>query len=99
MSESWNTKYGGRRVRHDPPTLQEAMLAAQGLTDQLHEQIEIAASLMDLPLDEVRAEVMKTMAPMRKTSQEIIAPGGRVGAPGRTVVVERRSRRVTVPRP
>ncbi len=98
MSESWNTKYGGRRVRYDPPTLQEAMLAAQGLTDQLHEQIEIAASLMDLPVEDVRSEVMKTMAPMRKTSQEIVAPGGRGGATGRTVIVERRTRRTAVPR-
>jgi hypothetical protein len=96
MSDSWNTKYGGRRVRHDPPTLQEAMAAAQGLTDQLHEQIEIAASLMDMPVDDVRSEVMKTMAPMRKVSQQIVAPGGRDGV-GRTVIVERRSRRTAVP--
>jgi hypothetical protein len=98
MGETWNTKYGGRRVRHDPPTLQEAMAAAQGLTDELHEQIEIAASLMDMPIDEVRAEVMKTMAPMKKVSQHIVAPGGRDGA-GRTVIVERRTRRTAVPRP
>jgi hypothetical protein len=24
MSADWNTKYGTRRVRHDPPTLDEA---------------------------------------------------------------------------
>jgi hypothetical protein len=95
---SWNTKYGGRRVRHDPPTLLEAMAAAQGLTDELQEQIGIAASLMDLPVDEVRAEVMKTMAPTRKVSQQIVTPTGRAGA-GRTVVVERRtSRRTAAPR-
>jgi hypothetical protein len=94
---SWNTKYGGRRVRHDPPTLQEAMAAAQGLTDQLLEQIEIAASLMDLPVDEVRSEVMKTMAPMRKTVQTV-TPSGRAGI-GRTVVVERRTRRAVASRP
>jgi hypothetical protein len=98
MGETWDTKYGRRKVRHDPPTLQEAMAAAQGITDELHEQIEIAASLMDMPVDEVRAEVMKTMAPMKKTSQQIVAPGGRDGA-GRTVIVERRTRRTAVPRP
>ncbi len=91
MSETWNTKYGGRRVRHDPPTLQEAMIAAQGLSDHLHEQIEIAASLMDLPVEDVRSEVMKTMAPMRKTVQTVI-PASRDGS-GRTVIVERRTRR------
>ncbi len=95
MSETWNTKYGGRRVRHDPPTLQEAMSAAQGLTDELSEQIEIAASLMDLPLEEVRSEVMKAAAATRNTVQ-IQAPARREGTT-RTVVVERRvSRRVAL---
>ncbi len=28
MSGDWNTKYGTRRVRHDPPTLEEAIFAA-----------------------------------------------------------------------
>jgi len=27
MSEDWNTKYGPRRVRRDPPTLEEAIFA------------------------------------------------------------------------
>ena len=51
MSEIWETKYGSRRVRHDPPTLEEAIAAAQGLSDELDEQIEIAAGLMALPVD------------------------------------------------
>src|SRR5215467_4656952 len=29
----WKTKFGPRRVRHDPPTLEEAIIAATGLTD------------------------------------------------------------------
>ena len=33
MSEDWNTKYGSRRVRRDPPTLDEAIFAAIGITD------------------------------------------------------------------
>src|SRR6266436_7719010 len=60
MSEVWKTKYGPRRVRRDPPTLAEAVAAARGLTDDVQEQIEIAASLMDLPPDQVRPEVLKT---------------------------------------
>jgi hypothetical protein len=89
MSVVWQTKYGSRRVRHDPPTLKEAILAAQGLTDQLLEQVEIAAALMDLPVDEVRAEVLKN-APRK--AEQIVTSGGRTP---RTVVVERRtSRRV-----
>jgi hypothetical protein len=46
MSEVWDTKDGRRRVRHDPPTVEEAVLAAQGLTEELSQQIEIVASLM-----------------------------------------------------
>ena len=28
MSSVWKTKYGPRRVRHDPPTVEEAIVAA-----------------------------------------------------------------------
>src|SRR5215469_14263383 len=72
MSEAWNTKYGPRRVRHDPPTLQEAIFAAKGLTDSLQAQAEIAASLMGLPVESVRAEVLKS-APDRTASTRAIA--------------------------
>ena len=34
MSDVWDTKYGRRRVRRDPPTVEEAVIAAQGLTDE-----------------------------------------------------------------
>lgn len=60
MSGDWNTKYGTRRVRHDPPTLEEAIFAAIGITDDVEAQAEIASSLMGLPYDEVLAEVKKT---------------------------------------
>jgi len=92
MSAVWNTKYGSRKVRYDPPTLKEAIIAAQGLTDQLLQQVEIAAALMDLPVDEVRAELLKT-APSRK-SEQIVTSNGRERTV-RTVVVERKpSRRI-----
>ncbi len=89
MPEAWNTKYGPRRVRHDPPTLEEAIFAAKGLTDSLQEQAEIAASLMGLPVESVRAEVLKT-AHDRAASMRVIASerGTR-----RAVVVERRPSR------
>ena len=45
MEEIWDTKDGRRRVRRDPPTIEEAVLAAQGMTDQVSEQTEIVASL------------------------------------------------------
>jgi hypothetical protein len=96
MSTTWNTKYGTRRVRHDPPTLKEAIIAAQGLSDQIHDQIEIAAGLMDLPIEAVRAEVLKA-APQRGAAR-IVAPASKEGAAPRTVIVERKvSRRMVRP--
>lgn len=93
MTVTWNTKYGTRRVRHDPPTLKEAIAAAQDLSDKVQDQIEIAAGFMDLPVEEVRAEVLKSGSP-RQTAR-IVAPAGREGA-SRTVIVERKSRRSIV---
>jgi len=95
MSEVWNTKYGTRRVRYDPPTLKEAIFAARGLSGELQQQAEIAASLMELPVEEVRAELLKT-APPRSSAQ--IVTNGRDGT-ARTVVVEHKpSRRPAVTR-
>lgn len=90
MSEIWETKYGSRRVRHDPPTLEEAIAAAQGLSDELDEQIEIAAGLMALPLEAVRAEVLKAAKPV-KLARVVMAPSCE-GAT-RTVIVERKPSR------
>src|SRR4051812_11555966 len=92
--ESWNTKYGPRRVRNEAPTLAEAIDAAQGLSDDVDEQAKIAAALMGLPSDQVRAELFK-LAPPRKDIVKSFALVGTPAAP-RTVVVERKpSRRVT----
>jgi hypothetical protein len=87
MSEDWNTKYGPRRVRRDPPTLDEAIFAAIGITDDQNEQAEIAASLMGLPLESVQAEVRKIARSPARSSTRVIA--GERGAQ-RSVVVERR---------
>ncbi len=59
MSEDWQTKYGTRRVRRDPPTLEEAIFAAAGITDDHEAQAEIAAALMGMPIEPVLAEVKK----------------------------------------
>jgi hypothetical protein len=88
MSQDWNTKYGPRRVRHDPPTLEEAIFAAAGITDDLSEQAEIAAALMGMPIEAVTAEVKKAgRALARSSSTRVIT--GEQGAQ-RSVVVERR---------
>jgi hypothetical protein len=98
MSTVWKTKFGPRRVRHDPPTLAEAVAAAQGLTDDVQAQVEIAASLMELPADEVRAQVMKAAAP-RRTTVSTVAFAGRPGAPRAVVVKRKVSRRPASGRP
>ncbi|MDH6262540.1 hypothetical protein [Bradyrhizobium sp. BR13661] len=88
MSADWNTKYGTRRVRHDPPTLDEAIFAAIGITDDQDQQAEIAAALMGMPLEIVQAEVKKqARTNSRITATRVIA--GEQGAQ-RSVVVERR---------
>ncbi|HEY1735046.1 MAG TPA: hypothetical protein VGG12_00215 [Methylovirgula sp.] len=93
MTNTWNTKYGTRRVRHDPPTLKEAIIAAQGLTDQLNEQVEIAAALMDVPAETVRAEIQKQMP--NRVAGRIVTPATRE-AGARTVIVERKAARRVV---
>lgn len=87
MSEDWNTKYGPRRVRRDPPTLDEAIFAAIGITDDQEAQAEIAASLMGLPIESVLAEVKKIARTTARSTTRVIA--GEQGAQ-RSVVVERR---------
>jgi hypothetical protein len=87
MSEDWNTKYGPRRVRRDPPTLEEAIFAAAGITEDLDAQAEIAAALMGMPLDVVQAEVKKQNRAATRAVTRVIA--GEQGAQ-RSVVVERR---------
>jgi hypothetical protein len=89
-SEIWKTKFGSRRVRHDPPTLEEAIVAASGLTDDLSGQIEIAASLMDVSKEEVRA-AMKASAPSQKYASTVVLARGSRGP--RPIVVERKPTR------
>jgi hypothetical protein len=89
--KAWNTKYGPRRVRHEAPTLAEAIAAAQGLSDELDEQAKIAASLIGLPYDQVRAELLKA-APPRKDVIKSVLLAGPASAP-RTIVVERKPAR------
>lgn len=92
MSENWQTKYGTRRVRRDPPTLEEAIFAAMGITDDLEAQAEIAASLMGLPIEKVQPEVKKNARTSARSTRVI---AGEQGAQ-RSIVVERRvSRRIT----
>ena len=95
MSEVWETKDGRRRVRRDPPTLEDAVLAAQGMTDDVDAQVEIVMSLMQVSAEEARGAVLKK-GQRKDLSRFTIA--GRAGAP-RAVVVERRPSRAVALRP
>jgi hypothetical protein len=98
VSEVWDTKDGRRRVRRDPPTVEDAVLAAQGLTDEPGEQVEIVASLMQISADEARGAVLRMV--QRKDVNRITVtarstrPGQVNGA--RAVIVERRAPRRSV---
>jgi hypothetical protein len=89
MSEVWETKDGLRRVRRDPPTIEDAVLAAQGLTDDVDGQVEIVISLMQVSAEVARGAVLR-MSQRKDVNRLTIA--GRSGMP-RAVVVERRAPR------
>lgn len=89
MSGVWTTKYGKRRVRQEAPTLDEAIFAARGLSDDPQQQAVIAASLMDLPVEDVRVAVLK--ASQRKDVERVMFTK-RAGTE-RAVVVERKNPR------
>jgi hypothetical protein len=92
MSDIWETKDGRRRVRRELPTIEEAVVAAQGLTDDLKEQMEIVASLMEIKPEEARGIVLR-MGQRKEVNRVTVT--GRIGAP-RAVVVERRAPRTVV---
>ena len=54
-------------IRFDPPSLEEAIFAAQGLSDIIDDQAAIAASLMGLPEADVKAALL-TIRPARPQS-------------------------------
>ena len=78
--------FSKRRTRYDPPTLDEAVFAAQGLTDDPDQQVLIAAQLMALPEHEVRPAVLKSRSAATRVDVQVV--GAR-----RAVVVERRLQR------
>ena len=92
MTTQKNKPSKTRRVmRFDPPTLDEAIFAAQGLADDVDGQTAIAAMLMGLPEAEVRVAVLKATAPAaRATTRPAFA---RPTTTRPTVVVERRMAR------
>ncbi len=86
-SKTWQTKYGRRRVKQALPTLDEALFAAKGMSDDFNEQIALAAELMGVPQEQVRAEAIKSR---KSTTLEVRAPLKDRSGGVRSVVVERR---------
>ena len=78
------------RTRVEPPTLEEAIIAAQGLTSDVEHQVAIASELTGKPEEEVRQVAQR----MRSSSHRSISTGR--SGPQRPVVVEKRSPRAFV---
>ena len=80
MSTTWKTKWGARRVRKEPPTLEEALIAAEAMANDAEAKAEIASQLMGVPVEEVRTLIARQHAQTR----------------GRATLVNGRSRAVVV---
>jgi hypothetical protein len=80
MSTTWKTKWGTRRVRKEPPTLEEALIAAEAMAPDADSRAAIASQLMGVPIEEVRAMLARHQAQSR----------------GRSTLVNGRSRAVVV---
>ncbi len=89
MSATWVTKYGVRRVRVELPTLEDALFAAEGLTRDIHQQIHIAAALMQVPVDQAWTEAARIIKD-RASRPQVEQRGHRGPA---AVVVQRRPAR------
>ncbi len=81
---------GPVRVRKDPPTLEEAVFAAQGFIDDPDQQAEFAAMLMEMPIEEARPLVVKALGAARRSQQKEIAFATDRSGGQRAVVVERK---------
>src|SRR5262252_4835130 len=92
MSVEWTTKQGKRRVRVEPPTLEEAIFAAQGITDDLQQQADFAAELTGKPAAEVLTIIQKEARKAARTGRLVAIPSS---GNQRAVVVERTPSRIT----
>lgn len=79
---------GPPQVRHEPPTLDEAIAAAQGLAEAVEQQVAIAAGLMGVAEDEVRAQVLA--AARNRPAPDMGRAWARPFRPSPVVVVRRR---------
>ena len=86
------------RIRREPPTIEEAAFAAVGLTDDLDQQVDIAANLMGVSPDEAKPHVLKVAAATRAIAPSAARGSGHLTIRDRVVTVERTGvRRVVLP--
>jgi hypothetical protein len=78
-------EWSRRRTRRDPPDLDEAIAAAQGLTYRIESQVEVAAQLSGLPEEDVRRRVLMMQV---QTGRSRPAPAR--GRQTEVVVIKRR---------
>lgn len=88
------------RVRHEPPTIEEALAAAADLSEDAEERIELAASLIGASLADVRAVAasLARVKPQKVLTIATRSSSARQVVVERKVVVERRTPRATVAR-
>jgi hypothetical protein len=88
------------RVKREPPTLEEAMAAAAGMADGVDQQVELAAMLLGIDLDESTDKALRAARPRAARIEPtfVEATAGR-GKPARAVVVERKRGHRLAPRP
>ena len=87
VTATWKTKWGVRRVRRDTPTVEEALIAAESLAADPVQRAEIAATLMGVPVEEVKVLAAKQAARTRGRASLV---AGRT----RAVVVEYKRPRI-----
>lgn len=88
---SENQKFGSRKTRVEPTSVEEAIIAAQGLAKDPSDLIQIAAVPMGMPEEDIRSLVARKL---KWHNREVV---GRFSVRA-TVVVERRSRRGPISR-
>lgn len=89
-----NAKNQKLRVKNEPPSYEEAMIAAAGMSDEPAQQLELAAMLLGLPLTPETVKALNAAKP-RGNVVDIATRGGA----SRTVVVEKKRVARTISRP
>lgn len=92
MGTATKTTHKNLKPRFEPPTLEDALYAAEGLTDDRSQQLELAAELMQIPVEEVRVAA----APLLKAAATRLAVDTGRGVSRQVVVEYKNARKFTL---